>query len=391
MERDKPIYISLTGPNSHKVIIPAGVGSFSIGTKGISKGKWDVFVEKDSSIDWNAFNQFYTPHGKLHTKEYPNGDWPRFFYYSGNDKGFVDWSINRHIEDFSWFPNQDNSIDLTKANIRNFNLYNETNKISIKIGNGILNVSLGGDLEKITINKCEGNPYLYFNPACSKKGTSAYNLPEYILLKNTKGINITVEPIGQAFNCESLLQFPNLKNLNLSGNLANFDALKELKELETIGLRFVPDLANFPNLNSWKNLKSFIGWNVEEIGGKQLKAQLKALSKEKEIKNSSVSQLRKKIWFKNEYGLPFSSWENKNAKTAIKAYKEALKEIKKSKTKNEVRTAIVSFVQVINKLPNIETSEREDAGIAVDYLIENSILDISKDTANKWFDEVRDF
>ncbi len=49
------ICISLTGENSHKLTIPPGQGSFAIGTKGISEGKYDVYVEKDSRINWNAW------------------------------------------------------------------------------------------------------------------------------------------------------------------------------------------------------------------------------------------------------------------------------------------------------------------------------------------------
>jgi len=46
---------------------------------------------------------------------------------------------------------------------------------------------------------------------------------------------------------------------------------------------------------------------------------------------------------------------------------------------------------MIKRLPNIETTEREDAGTAVLQLIESSALDISSETGIKWFDEVRDF
>ena len=45
---DREYVISLTGKDSHKVMIPAGQGSFSIGTKGLSEGKYDVWVEPDS-------------------------------------------------------------------------------------------------------------------------------------------------------------------------------------------------------------------------------------------------------------------------------------------------------------------------------------------------------
>lgn len=49
MGRKEQMYISLTGEKSHKVTIPLGQGSFSIGTKGVSKGNYDVWVEKDCS------------------------------------------------------------------------------------------------------------------------------------------------------------------------------------------------------------------------------------------------------------------------------------------------------------------------------------------------------
>ena len=51
----------------------------------------------------------------------------------------------------------------------------------------------------------------------------------------------------------------------------------------------------------------------------------------------------------------------------------------------------VKLVEIINKLPNIETVEREDTGIAVIQLVETSKLEISHETANNWFDEIRDF
>ena len=213
----------------------------------------------------------------------------------------------------------------------------------------------------------------------------------YKSLEKTTSVEISGSPIGQAFDCKSLLQFSNLTSLNLSGNLVNLEALAELKHLERIGLRFVPDLTDMPKLTTWKSLKSFIGWNIEETAGKVLKTELNALSKEKELDYSNVSKLRKTIWFITEYGIPFSGWEDKSAKIATKAYKVCLKEVKKLKKENEIRKAIIEFVEVINKLPNIETSEREDVGIAVSQLVKSSVLDISEETGNKWFDEIRDF
>lgn len=95
---NREFVISLTGQNSHKVIIPKGQGSFSIGTKGVSKGKYDVWVEQDSVINWDAFNELYTGYGQENKEKYPCGDWPRWIYYSGNDIGFIKWSCKRKIE-----------------------------------------------------------------------------------------------------------------------------------------------------------------------------------------------------------------------------------------------------------------------------------------------------
>lgn len=391
MGGDRRIDISLTGEKSHQVNIPAGQGSFSIGTKGISKGKYDVWVEEDSQINWAAFNELFTGHGQQHAERYPCGNWPRIFYYSGNDKGFIDWSSQRPIEEFHWSPQENAVVDLTKANINRFFLHTEKNKIQISTGDHIRSLFLSGDLNNIAIKECTSIPYLHFSPLCSPTEKQPYSLPSYTSLEKATSVDVSNSPLGPAFDCRSLLQFQDLTSLNLTGNVTHLEALTEWENLERIGLRFVPDLTNMPKLMSWKNLKSFIGWNIEETAGKVLRTELNQLLKEKEMNYSSVSKLRKAIWFITEYGIPFSGWEDKNAKVATKAYKTCLKEIKKSKTESDVRQAIVGFIDAINQLSNIETSEREDVGTAVSQLIASSVLDISQETGNKWFDEIRDF
>lgn len=391
MNDNRSTYISLTGEKSHKINIPIGQGSFSIGTKGFSEGEYDVWVEKDSRINWDAFNQFLTGYGQQHPELYPYGDWPRFLYYSGNDQGFISWSSKRPVEDFHWSPKENVFVDLTKVNINRMSIHTEKYTIRISIGDNIRDFFLSGNLENIDIEKCSTIPYLYFSPLCSQNKTLPYQLPVFKALENAASVNINNSPIGQAFDCKSLLQFQNLKALSLTGNLIHLDVLAELKHLETIGLRFVPDLTNIPKLTVWENLKSFIGYNIEETKGKVLRTELNKLLKEKELDYSGISKLRKAIWFTTEYNIPFSSWESKNAKIATKAYKTCLKEINKSKTENEVHEAIARFIEVINQLDNIETSEREDAGVAVDQLIESSALGISQKTGQLWFDEIRDF
>jgi len=383
MVTGKPRYYSLTGENSHEVMIPAGQGSFSIGTTGLSAGKYDVWVDQDLPIFWNTFDNLTVPAG------YP---WPRFFYYSGNDKGFIDWSAKRPIEEFGWYPGENASIDLSNANIRTFSLHTENCKIAVSTGDAIRRFYLSGNLENISIDKCTKVPFLRFSPLCSQTETKLYQLPVYGPFEKATSIQVEVSPIGQAFDCTSLLQFPDLSELGLTGNLAHLEVLAELKHLEKIWLWFVPNLSNMPNIATWKNLKAFVALNVEETAGKALRAELKELLRMKGLEdNSTVSQLRKAIWFTTEYGIPFSDWEEKNAKVATKAYKACLKEIKKSKTEDEVQKAIVAFVEVINRLPDIETVEREDAYAAVCQLVESSVLGISQETGSRWFDEIRDF
>ncbi|MCW3170015.1 hypothetical protein OMO38_15935 [Chryseobacterium sp. 09-1422] len=390
MDREKPINISLTSTNSHIFKIPPGQGSFSIGLVGMDKKKFDVLVEKDLPINWNAFDEFTTPAG---------GHWPRFFYYWGNDIGFIEWSEKRAIEDFFWFPTKELSINLTNVQIRSFSIEAIENPIKLILGNqsfenqfGLKSLNLSGNIENFEIIDTNSNPYIRIEPITQKGKTELpYKLPTLKNLETITSLDITVEPLGQPFDCESLLQFPNLKNLNLTGNITNVNCLSEFLNLERLGIRYAPNLENFPSLNSWKNLKSFIGWNIDEITGKSLNTELKQLTKVKELDYSSVSKLRSSIWFTTEYGIPFTNWETKNAKIATKAYKTALKEISKAKTENEVKTSIVKLVEIINKLPNIETVEREDSGTAIIQLVETSKLEISHETANNWFDEIRDF
>lgn len=384
-------YISLTGEKSHKVSIPIGQGSFSIGTKGISRGKYDVWIEKDSVINWDAFNEFYTGFGQNKRELFPYGDWPRFFYYSGNDQGFIEWSIKREIEEFHWFPNKDMIVDLTKANIKKLSVHAENNTLQISTGEKLRTLTLSGCLEHIDLIECAAIPNLSFYPDCTKTKKPTYQLPKYKALKKAVSININLSPLGTAFDCTSLLQFPNLINLNLQGNMTNLDTLTAFEQLERLSLRFVPSLENIPKLISFKHLKSFIGYNIEESSGKALRTELNKLLKEKEMDYSSVTKLRKKIWFHTEYGIPFSGWEDQNAKIATKAYKNCLKEVKKSKTEKELQEAIITFLKIINQLEGIETSEREDVGTAIGHFIDSSSFEIPQEKWQIWFDEVRDF
>ena len=93
-------------------------------------------------------------------------------------------------------------------------------------------------------------------------------------------IDVACLPIGQALDCRSLLQFPELTGLHLSGSLVHLESLAKLKKLQSLQLRFVPDLTDLPKLASWRDLKGFLGWNIEETAGKALRAECRRLLKE---------------------------------------------------------------------------------------------------------------
>lgn len=107
--------------------------------------------------------------------------------------------------------------------------------------------------------------------------------------------------------------------------------------------------------------------------------------------DSRFSQLKKASWFITEYQMPFSAWEGKNARTAVKLYKNAVKALKKLDDVEQIKSIIIEFVCAFNNLQQIETPEREDIGTAVLQLIQVPNLIVDNDLALQWFDEWRDY
>lgn len=387
---EKEITLSLTSKNSHKVVTEPGQGSFSIGAKSNFSKKYDAEIDEDSIINWEAFDGYYTLARWQEKNKYPYGDWPRFFYYNGNDTGFIKWSTKRKIEDFSWSPQKDMIVDFKNSNIYSLELYVKSNQINLSLGDKIKNLHLHGPLENFKIKKCGQVPMLWFYPEFEKDIVS-YNLPSFKVLKNATEVNVSVSPLSAPFDCSSLLQFPNLKSLYLIGNLANLNSLKELKKIEKIGFWDAPNLQGLPKLNEWSNLKSIIAVNIEEKTGKLLKKELNELKKVKTLDYSTIEKLRTPLWFETNYGIPFSNWEEENEKKATRAYKVCLKNIKKSKTEEEIKNEIVVFIKKINRLKNIETTEGDDVYTALQIFMKNSPIIIDSEKWELWFDETRDF
>ena len=388
---NKEITLSLTGKDSHKALIEAGQGSFSIGTKNISEEDFDVLVNENDVINWDTFNEFYTPYCYYECKDkYPYGDWPRFFYYCGNDTGFINWSLKRVIEDFSWFPNKDMKVDFTKARIGRLQFGIKNSRLELSLGENIYELHLKGNLDNYNIKKCKRIPRIYFEPEYDNELTS-YKLPNFKVFKKATHIEIRTSALKPPFDCSSLLQFHNLKELYLIGNITNLEVLKDLKNIEKLGIWGAPDLTDMPNLNSWKNLNWFVALNIDEKAGKKFRKEIKVLKKEKKFEFVSVSQLRDKLWFETNYGIPFSEWDRKNEKKATSAYKICLEKVKSSTTKKEIEKAIKDFVEKINKLDNIETVERDDTYTAINLIMKKSPLKVETKEWEHWFDEVREF
>lgn len=383
--------LSLTGKDSHLVNIPLGQGSFAIGAIGMDAKKFDVLVDHKLPINWDCFNACFTGSGQQNAHLHPYGDWPRFFYYWGNDANFIQWSTKRKIEDFTWCPNTALNANFSSSNINRLFIIAQEHPLKFNLGKHQL-VSVSGNLDHIAIDNIGQIHSIAFSPDVQTSSKAApYQLPIFEAFKDIHNIDIHVKPLGQAFDCSSLLQFSQLTHLNLSGNLANLDCLKKLEHLEHLAIRYAPNIEGLPTLKSWEKLTSFIGWNIEATQGKLLRKSLKDLAKERTLSHSSVSKLRTSIWFTTEYGIPFSNWEGKKATLAVKTYKATLKKLKKAKEEQAIKELLVAFTKTFNTFPAIETTEREDIGEAINQLRQVPALEIDATKAYQWFDAYRDY
>jgi hypothetical protein len=168
--------------------------------------------------------------------------------------------------------------------------------------------------------------------------------------------------------------------------------LAELKELRTLAIRRCPDLAGMPELQTWQHLGSFIASDIEARGGKVLRVELTQLKKSGRMTDrSTISQLREPVWFAIGHGLPFGEWDGKAARQATRAYKQAAIAVARATSEDDVKSALIAFVEVFNTLPDIGTIEREDVSEAVDRLAALAPAHATPEMAQGWFDAVRDF
>ncbi|SDS44824.1 hypothetical protein [Actinoplanes derwentensis] len=361
--------ISLTGPDSHRLKREPGVGSCSLGGPDT-----DLQVAPGDTINWSAFDPYSTPAGS---------HWPRWITYEGDDTGWAAWSQHRPIEGLTWSPQSAQDLDASRADIHSLSVRVRRAPLRLVLPPGH-NFFAGGDLILFT-------PVLAPGAQCPTVGFSpTTTLPIMPALARAASVSVSVQPLRKPFDCASLLQFTELRHLQLSGSMTNLEALAELRGLTGLHLRFVPEMAGLPSLNAWPELLQLIAWNVDDREGKRLRTELRRAVHEG-WEYSSVSKSRSAEWFATEYRLPFSAWPPKSARAAVKAFRAAEKAVGTATTEFTVETAVRGFVAAINRLPRIETTEREDAQAAVALLATDTPLGDLRKPADDWFETTRDF
>jgi hypothetical protein len=261
-----------------------------------------------------------------------------------------------------------------------------THPLTLRLDGSIRQVSLIGDLDLFDVRAEEPVSSVALSPVIPP-GTESYALPPLPGLRAVTTLTVVMDPLGPSLDCASLGQFARLTSLSLQGALTGVDTLAEL-DLESLAVRYVPDLSGLPDPAAWPRLTSLIAWNVDEVVGRRLREQVKALDLSGQV---SVSKLRSARWFEEEYGLPFSGWATTQATAATKAFRSASKKLAAATSEADAKAAIVAFVEVINDLEGIATAEREDAWLAVDLLAKLSAVPVSGEQIDDWFDEVREF
>ena len=99
-------------------------------------------------------------------------------------------------------------------------------------------------------------------------------------------------------------------------------------------------------------------------------------------------------WWAKEYGRPFAGWPAARARIAHAAYELAEQQIGTASSLGHVQAALTTFTARFNTVKGIETSEREDLGLAVQQLAQLPAalsLKLTDEQAQQWFDENRDY
>ncbi|WP_051840914.1 hypothetical protein [Streptomyces sp. NRRL F-5126] len=382
MRSAESVPLSLTGPASHTIVREPGVGSLTIGPADAGGPRPDLVVGADDTINWSAFDG--------------NTFWPRYLTYRGNDIGFFAWSMKRPVEGVTWIPQAAAEVDASQARIRELSVHLHAVGLDIVLPNDCSSFVAVGDLSQLKSKPAADAlcPRLVFRPTTKpSRRADPLSLPNFPALAAATSVSVTVDPLRQAFDCTSLLQFPRTRHVSLRGRLTGLEALARFNDLVGLELRYCPDLSTLPPLDTWPDLTTFIGWNIDEATGKRLRTEIRSLTRTagRQWEFASAKQLRSPEWFATEYGLPFSGWPAKAARVAVKEYRAAEAGMVASPSLRGAEAAIRAFVRAVNVLPAVETTEREDAAEAVVQLAASAPVDIAVDLALSWFESERDF
>lgn len=339
--------------------------------------KADLIAQPEDLINWNALDDFTTPAG---------GAWPRFIAYTGTDVGIFAWAKSRPIEELTYTATGAITIDARDARIHQSTVVSNGFPVSVRYRQkGYSRLTLVGELDDFSLDVTGPEaPILSLTFPERRGGVRA--LIANPAFETVEDLTVSSAPLGAPFDCASLSAFPALTSLSVFGAVTGLETLAE-RDLTRLASRHVPNLDGVPPLSSWPRLRSFIAWNVDEVAGRRLRSELKKIGPLEG--HGSVSQLRSRRWFVEEFGLPFAGWPKRSAARAVKAYKAASSSLTRPVGETAARQLIDDFVTEINSLPNIETSEREDVGEAVRLLAEQA--GIAPELALTWLDDIRDF
>ena len=357
-----------------------GEAYLSIGVKEIDKGPIKVWVDKDETLNWHCLDI-------LNTK-YRNGYLIRSIYYTGNDLSFLKWSENRKVY-FTWHPLEDENVDLTNSKIEEFHV-NTDKKLTVKLGENQRNFTYTGKSDNLCV-KDLGSVYHLILNIDNDKSLESCKLPHFGKFNQLERLVIYTNPNGCPLDCNSILQFKEIENLSLIGNFTNLEVLKEFTNLKELGFWDAPNLEGLPPISIFKDLTYFCARNIMRDVGINLRKEVNKLKKTNNMDFASVSSLRDEEWFKSEYGIPFNDWENGSGKKATQIYRKCLEAVKKAKTETELKTAVVEYTGKMNKLKNIESTERDDIYSALELIMKNAKVKIDSDIWFNWFEEFREF
>ncbi|WP_156888200.1 hypothetical protein [Microbacterium indicum] len=377
----------MTGPDSHVLTLDPGVGLLQIGPDAPADAACALRVAADEIIDWSCFDRFADPSGAA---------WPRVIRYHGDDAGFFAWSAHRRIESVVWSPTHGRTVDAAAAQIDHLLIDVPDEPLSLVLPERAMrSLTLRGHLDRF--RAVAGAPgMLTLSPdtgTARGASTTAVTVAAPPGLREIGGLSLSHGPLEAPISLTSLHAWPNLTHLQLRGSFTDFDALTRLPNLTRLELRYVPDLEGFPPLATFPQLETFIAFNVDQAAGRQLRADVRAVSRQRPLRYSSVSQLRSREWFVAEYGLPYGGWEPESLqKKAIRAHRAAQKALASATTAEEAEQALVRFTTAFNDLPGIDTGEREDLGEAVDQLVaaEHASALVGRERAREIFDAHRD-